>query len=248
LNSFDIVSIGFLLVFILAWLFTALIYRKRPVPVMRELSVFTHLRQAVGLAVEAGKRIHITLGYGNPISPQIASAWIGLGIVERIARLASVGDLPPLASSGEGATAILSQDTLRSTYRSIGAAGQFQPGYGQVTGLTALSYAGGTIPVISDGQVAATICAGHFGSEIGLILEASERQRSLTLAGSDNLTAQAVIVAAADEPLIGEELFATSAYTQPGIMQNTNLQAHDIIRWLLIIGLVAGAVLRFLGF
>lgn len=49
---------------------------------------------------------------------------------------------------------------------------------------------------------------GNFGSEAALINEAAERSGSLTLAGTDTIPGQAVLYATAQEPLIGEEVFA----------------------------------------
>jgi hypothetical protein len=56
-----------------------------------------------------------------------------LSVLERIARFASVSDRPPLATSGEGSLAILSQDTLQAAHQAIGAEGQFDYSSGQLT-------------------------------------------------------------------------------------------------------------------
>ena len=243
-----ILGLGGLGLFVLLLALLSLWGRKRPARLLRELPGFARLPQAIGLSVEAGKRLHITLGRGNPLNSQIASALVGLGILERTTRLASVSDNPPVATSGDGVLAVLSQDTLRSTFRAVGATGQYQPIFGRATGLTAFSYAAGTMPVISDEQVATTVCAGHFGAEVGLILEAAQRQNNTVIAGSDNLSGQAVMVAAAQEPLIGEELFAAGAYLRQGQIQSTSLLVQDIFRWLLIAALITGAIIKFFGF
>ena len=101
------------LFFILLILF-ALVIRKRPEKRLREIPAFAHLGRSVGLAVEAGKRLHISLGYGGVNDVQGASGLVGLTMLQRIARAASISDRPPIASSGEGTLGILSQDTLKS--------------------------------------------------------------------------------------------------------------------------------------
>jgi hypothetical protein len=118
---------------------------------------------------------------------------------------------------------------------------------GRVSGLTPTSYAAGTLPIIYDEQISATVLAGHFGSESALITDAAERNGSLTLAGSDNITAQAVFVASAQEPLIGEELYAAGAYINAGPIHVSSLRAQDIFRWVLIIAILVGAVMKMLG-
>jgi len=69
----------------------------------------------------------------------------------------------------------------------------------------------------------------------------------MTLAGTDDISTQAVLYATADEPLIGEELFAGGAYVDAGLLHTASLRAQDAIRWLLIIVILAGILLKFLG-
>ena len=248
MNLSTLLGLVFVLGFIVFVLVLGILGRNRPARHFREIPAFARLGRGVGMAVEAGSRLHISLGRGGTNGPQISSALVGLGLLERIARAALVSDSPPVATSGEGALAVLSQDTLRSTFRSIGATGQYSPEFGQLTGVTPFSYAAGTLPVIYDGHVTASVLAGHFGSEVALIVDATERSGSLTLGGSDNITGQAVLYATAQEPLIGEDLFAVGAYTRPNSWHTASLRTQDIFRWVLVGIILVGAVLKLLGF
>jgi hypothetical protein len=243
----ELLGLAFIIVFFLLMLIFAFLGRRRQGRTLREIPAFDHLGRAFGLSVEAGKRLHVSLGRGGILGLPAGSALIGLSVLERIARFASVSDRPPIATSGESALAILSQDTLRSTHRRAGAEAQYDPASGQLTGLTPFAYAAGTLPVIFDEQTSAHILAGHFGSEVGLIADAAGRSHSLTLAGSDNLAAQAVLVAAAQEPLIGEELYAAGAYMQAGTLHVASLHAQDVLRWLLVLAILAGVALKLAG-
>jgi hypothetical protein len=89
---------------------------------------------------------------------------------------------------------------------------------------------------------------GSFGPEVALLTEASERGGNMTLAGTDNITGQAVLYATAHEPLIGEELYAGGAYVNAGPMHTASLRAQDVVRWLLVITILLGIVAKFLGF
>ncbi len=242
---------GLGLVFVVIFLGVMIIFafagRNRPGQSLREVAAFTRLGQAIGLAVEAGRRLHISLGWGGVVGIPGASGLLGLNVAERIARYASISDRPPVVTSGEGSLGILSQDTLNSTYRSIGEARQYDSSQGRVSGLTPFSYTAGTLPVIYDEQVSATILTGHFGSEAALIADATERSDGMTLAGSDSITAQAVFVAAAQEPLIGEELYAAGAYLSAGPVAVSSLHAQDIFRWVLIAAMIVGGVLKLVG-
>jgi hypothetical protein len=55
------------------------------------------------------------------------------------------------------------------------------------------------------------------------------------------------LYAAAQDPLIGEELFASGAYVGAGPSHEASLQVQDVLRWLIIIALVIGALFRLVG-
>lgn len=247
LVSREFLGLLFVLVFLGLIVFFALSGRKKAYQPAREIPAFVRLRRAIGLAVEAGKRLHLTLGRGGLVGSEGAAAVIGLTVLERFARVASVSDRPPIASSGDGALAILSQDTLRKTFKTIGAEGQYDPSFGQLSGLTSMGYAAGTLPIFHDEQLAATVFAGHFGSEVALMTDAAVQNDVLALAGSDSLPAQAVMYATAEQPLIGEELYAAGAYLKAGNMHLASLRAQDILRWFLIVAIIVGSGLKLLG-
>jgi len=235
-----VVCVGLMFVF-------ALLHRGRPYRGLRSIPAFNRLRRAVGLAVEDGSRLHVSLGSANLLGPQAASALVGLSMLDRIAQLSSISDRPPVATSGDSTLAILSQDTLRSGFRSANALDQYDPTRGRVAGLTPFSYAVGVIPTLVDESVSANILAGHFGPEVALIADTADQHGSFTLAGSDSLPGQAVLYATAQEPLIGEELFAGGAYLQAGPMHAASLRTQDVLRWALAGGLVLGALLKLVG-
>jgi hypothetical protein len=225
-----------------------LIYgRARPGLNLRKISAFDKLQRAIGLAVEAGSRLHVSIGRGGVIGTQSASAFIGLSMLEHLARSASAGDNPPIVTTGEGTLGIMAQDTLRGAYTEIGLSEQFEATSSQVVGLTPFSFAAGTLHLVSDDKTGANILAGNFGSEVALITDAGERSNNLTLAGTDNLPAQALLYATAHEPLIGEELYAGGAYLNAGPTHEASLRAQDIIRWALVIVILLGIVAKAVG-
>jgi hypothetical protein len=244
-NSYGLLGLIFVLVFLGLMITSAVLLRQREGLTLREISAFARLQRAIGLAVEAGSRLHISLGRGQLISTQSAIGYVGLSILDRIARSTSISDRPPVATSGEGTLGILSQDTQRGAAKTLGV--EFDPMRGRITGLSPYSYSAGTLSLIEEEDVGANMLIGSFGSEVGLITEAAERSESMTLGGTDNLSGQAVLFASAQEPLIGEETYAGGAYLGVGPMHIASLYAQDILRWVLIGLIVIGAILKLLG-
>ena len=250
MNTLDLmdsnqIGLLFVVLFIILMVVFALMGRRRPSAVFRDIPAFQKLWRAVGLAVEAGTRLHLTLGRGNLSGIQGGSVFIGLSILDRIARTASISDRPPIATSGDGVLGVLSQDTLYNSFKAVGQGSQYAASLGRISGLTPFAYAAGTLPVIYDEHVSTTIISGHFGSEVALITDASERAGATTLAGSDDLSAQAVLYAAAQEPLIGEELYAAGAYLKSGLLHNASLRAQDVLRLVIMLAILLGAFLKF---
>jgi hypothetical protein len=247
LNLTGIVGLAFVILFFGLMIILAAAGRNRPGRQLREIRAFARLRRAVGLAVESGTRLHISIGRGALTGLQGAAAFMGLSMLGRIARAASISDRPPVATSGDGSLSILSRDTLRGAYQALGAEGQYDYTSGRMSGLTPFSYAVGTIPIIHDEQISANVLIGHFGSEVALINDVAEQSGSLTVGGTDNLPGQAVLYATAQEPLIGEEVFAGGAYLGAGLMHEASLRTQDLLRILLVIFILAAAILRLFG-
>lgn len=223
------------------------LWRRRSPGAFRVIDAYERLNRSVGLAVENGTRLHVSLGRGNLFTARGGSALAGLAMLRRLAQRTSVSDRPPVVTSGDASLAILSQDTLQSGYRAAGAEDQYRFSTGRLTGLTPFSYAAGALSTVHDENVSANIIIGDLGAEAALLAEASDRQNASLIAASDNLSAQSVFYAAAQEPLIGEELFAAGAYVGAGASHDASLNVQDILRWLIILAILIGAGLQILG-
>jgi hypothetical protein len=169
-------------------------------------------------------------------------------MLRRLSERTSQSDKPPIVTSGDASLAILSQDTLQSGYRAAGAEDQYRFTTGRLTGLTPYSFAAGTMFVMEDEDVSANVVIGDLGSESALLVEAADRGDTDLIAASDNLSAQSVLYATSQDPLIGEELFASGAYVGAGPAHEASLQAQDVLRWLTILAILGGAIAKFLGF
>jgi hypothetical protein len=221
--------------------------RRRSPGVFRRIEAYERLNRAIGLAVEGGSRLHVSIGRGNLFTARGASALAGLAMLRRLAERTSLSDKPPVVTSGDASLAILSQDTLQSGYRAAGAEEQYRFTTGRLTGLTPFAFAAGTMPVARDENVSANVVIGDLGAEAALLADASESANADLIAASDNLPAQSVFYASSQDPLIGEELFAAGAYLGAGASHEASLQTQDVLRWLVILAILGGAVLKILG-
>ncbi len=213
----------------------------RPIPGYDDLGV------AIERAVEAGERVHVSLGTGSVIGSDCAPALAGLVMVSKIAEMTSASDRPVVVTAGDAAMALLAQDTLRSTYNRINASEAYSPDAGRMLGPTPFSYIA-NLPVLLDTEkVSVNVLAGSFGYEGALAVDFGNRQRTFSLAGTDDVQSQALIYATAEDPLIGEELFAAGAYLDQHPIHRAGLRIQDLVRMIIIGAILAGTILRTIG-
>lgn len=235
-----LIASAFLLLIITLW-------KSRSPATLREIPAFTRLSRALGLSVEDGTRLHVSLGHGSLLDPRGAPAFAGLAMLRIIAERTAVSDKPAVASAGDPALGLLTQDSLQAGYQTAGANDLYLPTTGRVTGLSPFGYAAGAMQITRDEDVAATIMVGHFGPEVALLTEAADRENQTMIGGSDNLSGQAVLFANTQDPLIGEEIFAAGAYLGAGAPHDASLTVQDILRWLVILAMLGGAFAKFAG-
>jgi hypothetical protein len=219
--------------------------RKSPAK-LREIPALSRLNRMLGLSVEDGTRLHISIGSGKLLDARGGSALAGLAMLRYIAERTSVSDKPAVASSGDPVLGLLSQDTLQAGYEAAGVEDAFSPNAGRVTGLSPFGYAAGATHISQNEDVSVNIMIGNFGPEIALLTDAAERDNVAVVGASDNLTGQAVLFANTQDVFIGEELFSSSAYVGTGISHAASLIVQDILRWFIIIALLVGAAAKFL--
>ncbi len=214
---------------------------------LREIPSLTRLNQAIDQTVETGRQLHITLGHGGIIGIPGATGFIGLKLLQKTFRTLAMSDSPPSASTGDALLDLLAAgeiSTILPDDENPYSAGRSPI---SITGLTPNSYAVGTLPLILDENVSVNLLIGSFGSEIGLMADAAEQMEGLTTAGTENITAQAVLTAFIPDSLIGEEVYSAGAYLQAGKMHFASLQTQDICRFGIIIILILGSILKLIG-
>jgi hypothetical protein len=243
-------TIGLLLLIFTTLLLPVLSFRLKrsgKSPVFRRINTISKFKHAINMSIEDGTRIHVSLGNASLTQPVSSSAFISLKTLGQIGELSSNSDNPPVASSGDGALALLSQDTLHAVARQTHTLDLYKPENGRLAGVTPLTNMAGALQLIADPEVKTNVLIGNFGSEAGFLSIASETKGSLTIAASDSLTAQAVFFATVEQPLIGEELFAVPAYLHDEPMLGASLQIQDLLRGLIVLAILIGAVLKLAG-
>ncbi|MBN2555637.1 MAG: hypothetical protein JXA97_06830 [Anaerolineales bacterium] len=242
----DLTGLGVLALFVVLMLFFMSI-RKRWPAVFRPIKAYQELNTAVERAVEAGERVHLSLGTGSVIGSDSAAAFAGLSLLSQIAEATTTSDKPIVATAGDGAMAMLAQETLRSAYTQANAREQFKTISGRMLGPTPYSYTAELPNLLDNEDVSVHVLAGSFGSEGALAADFGRRQGAFVLAGTEDVQSQALLYATADHPLVGEELFAAGAYMGVGSLHEASVRTQDAVRLLIILAILIGTVLKTIG-
>ena len=231
---------------ILVVIFSTKAIRNRYPPIFRKIESINRLKRAIGMAVEDGSRLHVSLGSAQLTDPSNTSALVGLSTLHRIGQLTSTSDLPPVCTTGSGSLLILSQDTLKMISIDTNTRAFFNPNHAGMAGATPFSYAAGIMEYINNTGVNGNVLVGNFGTEAGLMCESLDKAR-ISVTGSDSITAQAIFYASTSDTLIGEELYALPAYLAASPMHQASLRVEDIFRIVVGAGMIAGTILKVIG-
>lgn len=231
---------------VLMVIFSSKSIRNRFPASFRKIEPINRLKRAIGMAVEDGSRLHVSLGCAQLTEPSNASSLVGLSTLYRVGQLTSTSDLPPICTTGSGSLLILSQDTLKCISVDTNTQAFYDPNHSSMTGATPFSYAIGTMESIADCGVNGNVLIGNFGTEAGLLCETLDKAR-VSVTGSDSITAQSIFFAATQDTLIGEELYALPAYLAANPTHQASLRVEDIFRVVIGVALIVGSVLTVVG-
>lgn len=226
-----------------------IVVRRRGVLPMRRLRALEHLPFMMSADIESGRSTHFSMGHSAIGTDDTMLALSSADFIMLAAQSATVGDAPPIITTSATSTIPLAIDTVRRAYQLRDRLTDFQPVQARwyPQGVNSLAYAGAITALQADDKLGGNVLVGRFGAELALITFGAQRHEQAVIAGSDRLTGQAVAYAMADAAVIGEELFAL-----PGYMSEQPHLAHrnitlDIVRGLLIAGIVGLTVITLLN-
>lgn len=234
----------------LIWVFVAITFAammagrfivRRFSPHLRPIRAYERLPVLAADAVESARRVHISLGDSALGSSSTVAALVSAEIAYRMSERLAISRHLPLLTLTSPMTLPLAQDTLRRAYlyrRTMdyyrsSAAAWYPPG---------LAFAAGAASLSADLDADSHVLLGRFGTNLALLGESALRHSQTVIAHSDLLEGQAVAFAQAHDVLLGEELYAGPAYLGGTALERGSVFAQDVLRWLVILGIVSVAL------
>jgi len=249
-----VIRSGRMVPFVALILFALIMYvylelgKRGRVPYVRRLAAFDAIEEAVGRAAEMGTPVVMIPGRAGWTSSYVAQTVAGLAVLNYVARLCARYDVRLWAPMSSALVMPIAVENVRDAYAAEGKLDAFDP----VTMIPFVSgsqfaWASGVIGYYAREKPAANIMVGAFWAESMMLAESAARVGALQIGGTARLYQIPFFAAVCDYVLMGEEIFAASAYlTKENILLAT-LVTQDMFRlagWILII---IGAILSTAG-
>jgi len=211
---------------------------------IRKISGLDTIEEAVGRATEMGKPLLFVPGIMDLDDMQTIAGLNILGhLAQKVAQYDSTIHVPVCRSM------VLStaKEIVKESYLRAGRPDAFRPD--SVFYLTddQFGYVAGVDGIILREKPAATFYLGAFYAESLILAETGFESGAIQIAGTAMPTQIPFFVAACDYTLIGEELFAASAYLSNEPNQLGSLKGQDVGKAIIIITLLVGVILEMCG-
>ena len=206
---------------------------------VRPLAGINAVDDAIGRATEMGKPILYILGLGT--AGDIATI-AGFTILARVAKRTAEYQTRVIVPVQDPVVLAVAQETVRTAYLEAGRPDQYNPDNVFFVTSMQFPYVAAVNGIMLRERPATNFYMGVFYAESLILAETGNIAGSIQIAGTDQPAQLPFFVAATDYTLIGEELYAASAYLSQEPVQLGTLKAQDYTKALAMIVIILGAI------
>lgn len=218
----------------------AIALARRRALYIRRIAGLEALDEALGRATEMGRAVLFIHGLRE--MEQISTI-AAVNILGRIARRTAEFDTALRVANSNPVVMAVSQETVKEAYLEVGRPDAYNPDNIFVAGTDQFSYAAAVEGMMMRERPAAHIMMGYFYAESLLLAETGSTTGAIQIAGTDAFTQLPFFVTTCDYTLLGEELYAASAYLSREPRLLGSLKGQDIGKGVLIVVIVLGTLL-----
>ncbi len=212
---------------------------------LRPIAGISHLDEALGRATEMGRPIIYVLGLG-PISDIATLA--GLTILGRVAKKTAEFQTRLIVPCYNPIVLIVAQETVKTAYMDAGRPDAYNEDDVFYAAGSQFSYAAAVAGMMVRFKSAANFYMGMFFAESLILAETGSLAGSIQIAGTDAVTQIPFFITTCDYTLIGEEIYAASAYLSQDPLQVGSLKAQDMLKAIYMVVIVVGTISMTSGF
>ena len=212
---------------------------------VRRIPGIDAIEEAIGRATEMGRAVLYVPGITDIDDIQTMAS---LTILESVAKMTAKYETPIVVPVAYPVPFTLAQEMVKNGYVSAGRPDAYDPNAVRYVTTEQFAYVAAVNGIMLRDRPAANIYLGAFFAESLLLAETGFSTKAIQVAGTAQVAQLPFFVVACDYTLIGEELYAASAYLSREPRLLGSLKGSDLMKVLLILIIVVGCVLETAGY
>ncbi len=209
---------------------------------IRKIAGLDAVEEAVGRATEMGKPILYVPGLGDIDFPSVIAS---MNILGEIAKKSAVYENPLIVVNCYPVVYTVAREVVKQAYTGQGKIDKFKDDYVRYLTESQFGYAAAINGIILREHPATNFFIGPFFAESLLMAETGNQVGAIQIAGTDQVLQLPFFVTACDYTLLGEEVYAASAYLTKEPILVASLKAQDTGKFLVLIILMMFTILSF---
>jgi len=216
------------------------IARRNPNLFIRRIAGLEAVDEAIGRATEMGRSVYFVHGLGSMGELATIAA---VNVLSRVARRAADYDTRITVTNINPIVMAVSQEVVQQAYTEAGRPDAYDPDDVALSATSQFSYAAAVTGRMVRERPAAIFLIGSFMAESLLLSETGASTGAIQVAGTDSEHQLPFFITTCDYTLIGEELYAASAYLSREPRMLGSLRGQDIGKAFMMIAMVVGVIL-----
>jgi len=212
---------------------------------IRRMVVIDAIEEGVGRATEMGKPILYVSGLSTIADVATIAA---INILGHVAKKCAEYGTRLIVPNRDSIVMTVQQEVVKEAYTAVGKPDAYREE--DVFYLTddQMAYVAAVDGIMVRERPATNFFLGMFYAESLILAETGASTGAIQIAGTDAVTQLPFFITACDYTLIGEELYAASAYMSKEPLLLGSLKGQDYLKFLLMVAIFLGAILFNLGY
>ncbi len=239
-NNDEIITLTAVLVFAALVFFMIKAARKGKRLYIRPIAGIQEIDNAIGRATEMGRPILFVPGLSG-ISDVATLA--GLAILSKVAKKAAEYDTRILVPCRDFIVLPIAQEIVKEAHYEAGRPDTYDKNSVFFITQAQFAFVAGVNGIMIREKTATNFYMGMFWAESLLMTETGSATGAIQIAGTDAVNQLPFFITTCDYTLIGEELYAASAYLSKQPLILGTLKAQDYMKLIIVISVVIGTIL-----
>lgn len=214
------------------------------IPPVQKVAGLDALDEALGRATEMGRPVHFSPGIGSVDNSQTLAAF---SILSYVAKACAKYDTALIVTNRISIVYPITDGIVKQSYLEVGKPDAYVADNVRFISEDQFAYASGVTAIMNRERPAANLLLGAFWAESLIFAEVGSIVGAIQISGTANTAQIPFFVSACDYCLMGEELYAASAYLSNDPVLMGNLIAADWGKMITIALIAVGAVLATLN-